>query len=724
MHSMLPKYLALGTGSNSFSLSQPQLDLIQSPLDAKIFLEGPWGCGKSTVGVKRLLFLLAQGVPAEHILLLAPQRTLIWPYSQAMETPGVVVGGQVLMLTIGGLAQNMVELFWPMIAESVGFTHPERPPVFLTLETAQYYMAYLVRPLLEEGYFSSLTIERNRIFSQILDNLNKAALVGFDYTEIGERLNVIQIGEPGQQHVFADAQRCATKFREYCLAHNLLDFSLQVEVFWRHLWALPLCRDHLIRTFRHLIIDNLEEDTPITHDLLSEWLPDCDSALLIFDREAGYRSFLGADPQTGYALRELCSERAKLDSNFVVSPEIQSLRACLAFELNSGPTISNTSQVDGRNAIDRALCFEYHRYYPEMLDWVTSEIKRLLESQIVHASEIVVLAPFLPDASLYSLIDRFQQAGIPVRSHRPSRSLRDEPITQCLLTLAELANPEWGQSPLPFDIAHLLVQAIDGMDWVRAQILSQVIYPKQKNDQPRCLVPYPVRNTDLAERITDRYLQKYEHLRQWLEEYSPIAGEGLDHFWGRLFGEVLSQRGYGFHRDFQAGEVTANLIESARKFRQASTQSLEEDGTSVGLEYIRMVRDGVIAAQYLRSWNDHSEEAVLLAPAHTFIMGNRSARVQFWLNINSSGWYERLYQPLTNPYVLSRQWPSGRRWSDFDEEEVRKRTLSTLILGLLDRCTERLYLGWSDLNEQGREEHGRLLHSFQQLMRHSALSVR
>ncbi len=57
---------------------------------------------------------------------------------------------------------------------------PDRPPVFLTLETAQYYMAHLVRPLLDEQrLFDSVTLERNRLFSQILDNLNKAALVGF-----------------------------------------------------------------------------------------------------------------------------------------------------------------------------------------------------------------------------------------------------------------------------------------------------------------------------------------------------------------------------------------------------------------------------------------------------------------------------------------------------------------------------------------------------------------
>jgi hypothetical protein len=95
-------------------------------------------------------------------------------------------------------------------------------------------------------------------------------------------------------------------------------------------------------------------------------------------------------------------------------------------------------------------------------------------------------------------------------------------------------------------------------------------------------------------------------------------------------------------------------------------------------------------------------------------------RVQFWLNLNSPAWYERLYQPLTNPYIFNRRWPPDRLWTDRDEEYVRETTLRTLTLGLLARCREQLYLGWSELNEQGREEHGRLLHTFQRLVKRYA----
>ena len=149
-----------------------------------------------------------------------------------MHDEGGFAHSVITTMTLGGLARRMVDLFWPLISEEAGFAHPNQPPHFLTLESGQYYMAHVVRPLIEnEGYFESLTIHRNRIYAQILDNLNKAAIVGFPCEEIGPRLKSAWIGGIEQFNIYDDVQRCADHFRQFCLEHNLLDFSLQVEVF-------------------------------------------------------------------------------------------------------------------------------------------------------------------------------------------------------------------------------------------------------------------------------------------------------------------------------------------------------------------------------------------------------------------------------------------------------------------------------------------------------------
>ena len=316
----------------------------------------------------------------------------------------------------------------------------------------------------------------------------------------------------------------------------------------------------------------------------------------------------------------------------------------------------------------------------------------------------MILAPYLPDALRFSMGHRLEEAGIPWRSHRPSRSLRDEPASHCLLTLAELAHPGWGIHPTKFDVAYAFLSAIDGMDLVRAQLLAEIVY------RPRdiTLSSFEKIRSEVQERLTFVFGQQYELLRTWLEAYRAQPVEPLDHFLRRLFGEILSQKGFGFHRNFDAARTAASLIESIQKFRQAMEAS-GDASIDVGREYLAMLADGVIAAQYIEAWQTAPGEAVLIAPAHTFLMMNQPVAVQFWLDVGSGGWWERLFQPLTQPYVLSRAWPRDRLWTDADDLAANQQTLSRLVTGLLRRCRERVYLGLSDLGEAGFEQRGPLL---------------
>ena len=161
------------------------------------------------------------------------------------------------IVTIAGMARRMIDLFWPEIVDKAGFFSNEKNPTFLTLETAQYFLSKVIRPLLNEGLFESVTLERNRLYSQILDNLNKSALVGFNYTDIGSMLEAAWSGDPGQKNVYDDVQKCVNLFREYCLKNNLLDYSLQVEIFHRHIIDLEEFNVLFSRNYKHMLVDNV-----------------------------------------------------------------------------------------------------------------------------------------------------------------------------------------------------------------------------------------------------------------------------------------------------------------------------------------------------------------------------------------------------------------------------------------------------------------------------------
>ena len=131
-----------------------------------------------------------------------------------------------------------------------------------------------------------------------------------------------------------------------------------------------------------------------------------------------------------------------------------------------------------------------------------------------------------------------------------------------------------------------------------------------------------------------------------------------------------------------------------------------------------MVEQGVISAQYLSNWDEQAQpQSVLIAPAFTYLLSNRPVKYQFWLDVGSSGWWARLDQPLTQPYVLSRNWQPGRKWTAFDELTTSEDTLNRVTSGLLRRAREHVFLISVSLNESGNEERGKLLVAIQSVLR-------
>ena len=687
----------------------------------KLYLSGPFGAGKTTLAVERLRYLLEQErIRGDDILVLVPQRSLGQPYAAAIRRPDIPPGSPVAVTTIASMARQAVELYWPLLATAAGFAEPDREPVFLDLETSQYHMGPFVDHALDQAEFAGIRVERSRVISQILDNLNKSALNGFSIDEAYARLELsVPPGDSrtARLNALRAACRISHEFRNLCLTSSLVDFSLQIELLTRHVLANEWSRTHFFRSRRHLIFDNAEEDTYAAQTLIAQWLPYLESALILSDDDGGVRVFLGAAPSGVSRLAELCDEAVHLDQSWVMPPHIRRLERLVDQLLPAArrasahtpqPAPPDAASADDEAASKIRLPVAGFRFYPQMLAWVTEQIRSLVLDQGVAPGAIAILAPYVSDALRFSLQTELDKYGILSTTHRPSRALHAEPAARSLTTLAALAHPLWGIAQSPTDVALALSVVVDGLDPVRANLLAQHAYSSRGAAE---LQSFEGLQSAIQQRITYRLGEAYERLFNWLADYR--AGDEiqpLDQFWARLFSELLSQPGFGFHHDLDAARVAHQLVTSARNFRWALESSGQgsERTSQMGREYVHLLTSGAVGALYSPGWRE-AGDAVLIAPAYTFLMRNRAVDYQFWLDIGSSGWWERLYQPLTHPHVMSHNWPPNQPWTDFDEFTTRQANMRRLTLGLLRRTRRQVFLALSNFSESGYEQRGPLL---------------
>lgn len=682
------------------------------------FIEGPAGVGKTTRAIQHVRDLLDAGARGDEVLVLVPQRALGWPYARAFTDPAWPSGTSIDVVTLGGLARRSLETFWPLVAERAGFAQPGLDPLFLTVETAQYFMARLVLDAQRTGVFDSISISPFAIMRQTLDNLSKAAVSQLPLDEVADRL----IAAWGDRHssrppVYRACLDVARQFREHCLHYSLLDFSLQIEVFTRTLLSEPLYVRYLRSHYRHLVADNLDEEFSAVGDFIRWLLPGLESALLLYDTDGGVRRFLGAAPAEMRTLAELADEREEWREPVVAPPEMVSFAEALSSAIV--PQAAAPAAL-AAVSLDQVLTVHSARFFPQMVDWAVAEIAGLVQAG-VPPREIVIVAPFMSDSLRFALTTRLDEHGIATVSHRPSRALREEPQARVMLTWMALAHPHWGIAPPVQDVADALSRSIAGLDPVRAWLLAQIVY---RPGQPE-LGSFDRIQSATQQRITYVAGKRYERLRAWLDAYRQTDSGDIppDHFFSRLFGEVLSQPDFGFHSDAEAGRIIAELVASARKFRQTLYPDGAVDGwDDVLRDYFTLVQQGLLAALYLTSWRDEQQDAVFLAPAYTFLMRNRWVDYQFWLDVGSSTWWERLEQPLTHPYVLAREYPPGQVWTDQMEVAARDDALRRLLLGLLRRSRRHVYAAIAELGEQGYEQRGPLLRILQQL-RQAALGT-
>jgi len=688
-------------------ITQFQQTILDAPFRSKVFVSAPSGAGKTTASVQRLAKLNAtlNHFPGS-ILVLTPQRTMAEAYRSLSQAKYQTHAVRIELATMNSLVRRLVELFWPLVADKVPFRNPYQTPSFLTAETSQYYLGKLVNPMLDRGCFASIRLTPNRLFSQLIDNLNKSAVVGFAHTQISKRLKSAWIGSESRLKVYDEAQLAINLFREYCHEHNLLDFSLQVEIFKKLLWPNQILRKYLSAQYPYLVYDNPEEDPPYVHDIIQDWLPELQGAMILHDTNGGFQQFLGADPISARKLSNSCEQTIESDQTILNSAARTLIQKGL---IRNGASIVRNELTTAMLNDTFELPSAQFRFMSEMLDGAVNWVKRLID-QGVEPAQIAILSPFLSSAIKLALTQRLSQYAIPTFAIATSSPLIHQPYTRAIVDMIALViQPADGQA-VKYDLCLAGMLLIDGMDLVRSALLWDRVSLESQN--------YLRLEIDEASqsRVSNVLRERFEKLLVWLKQQDKEVS--LSVMLTRFFDDLLAQPGYTAASNPANASYLAQLIESYNKFSAALPRSETTTTSRYNAEFISALRSGLISAQYLDDpAASQSDSSVLIAPAITFLTRNRVVDYQVWLNLGSDGWYKRLEQPLTNPQILSRRWQPDKKWDADEESQFSETQISQITSGLMARCRRRIFLGFSQYGESGIEEQGLLLRRLQYLYR-------
>ena len=658
------------------------------------FLLGMAGTGKTTAVHHRLCHLLAQGEPAYAILTIVAEPDRAQGFVRAVQQTEPGPYGDLIVTTYNKLALEMVNLFWPLVARPGGFARPYQPPTFLTYDLAQLLMWHIITPMFNAGAFADLRLRPQQIVSQLLDTLNRAALNSLTLDEAILRQKVTWAGEPERLVHLEEAAEAARQFRQTCLEQSLLDLSLAVELFDTQLVHHAEFHRYFSERFRHLIVDNVEEQTPAGQNFVAALMNKIVSTAVVYDTGGGYKRFLAADPDGGKRFATLCRHVFRFEESFVTNTPLIHLANLTQnhLEHTSLPT------AEASNAVWGVIGGRYRR---EMVVRLAEFLAELIQTRSIAPGDIAIIAPYLDGALRYMLTQAFQSAGLPYRFLRRRSTPRDEPRVRAWLTWLALAHPDWAWRPTSYDTAEALTLSVAGLDPARAALLVEWLYrPETPELRPLDTLPDRIR-----ERVGGNMAGLVEELRLWLANYD--ANAPIAQFLYDLF-QLLSQNRFHPEPDVAGAAVCHWLMQQATRLGQAAVALDLKTPAAVGRAFIDGINQGLVTANPPDLGEPPDPDGLTISTIYGYLLAGEPVRAQVWLETAATGWWDIPNQPLSNAFVLAQSYDGERPWTAADDGLIRNQLLSHITRGLTARCSGGVILASSDLDRRGRRQDGPL----------------
>lgn len=618
--------------------------------------------------------------------------------------------------------ENEVTLFWPLLIQQLNL--PAQFPLRLRPEAEQEFATQLWRPELDQGIAVKMGVNEYRLVRRALDLLLLAGLSG---TPIENLPQILEQGFPVESEnddlLISNPQSSVTiplemllRWRDWCWQKGLLTYGIIAELYWRYLLPNETYQQHLLRRYRLVLADDVDDYPAIAGDVFEFLLTHGAAGAFTFNPEGKVRLGLGADPDRMAKLASLC--RVERLTN-LLGESLAETWGMTIVEAVSDPMLmfNLPDEIQSIQTTSRS----------QLLRQTAEVIIDAVKSGKVQPQEVAVIAPGLDAIARYTLIEILSNKGVEVESLNDQRALASSPIIRALLTLLALIYPSLGRLVDKNAIAEMLIvlsarQVHSGepnsqskiehwIDPVRAGLLADYCY------QPDIELPklLPVKTFARWDRLGYRATHAYEEIVQWIEEQQSQQEQHLIPNPVYVLDRAIQRfLWHGSYLPYDNLSALRELIETAQQYWEVDARMRKMDSsntlpnTTIG-RFIQLLRSGTITANpYPVKLFGITKQAVTLANIFQYRSSRRFHKWQFWLDAGSPLWLSGGAANLFGAQLFLQK-RFAQPWTTEDENREGEARLQRILKDLLSRTGEKLYLCHSDLAVNGQEQNGPLL---------------
>ena len=624
------------------------------------------------------------------IIVLAANHTTAQHLNQNL-TQAVAGEYPITVKTPLGFIEDEINLFlplcWKKLALKPHFPLRLRPETEQNLATTLWHSAW-------PPTFIPNAKSESRLVRTTLDILQLAAASGTPLEEIATRLRSSLTLEEELIPLIAEL---ILQWRDWCLQHGFLTYGLIYYLYGQVLLPDPFYQAYLQDHYQGIFADDVDDYPAIAQDLAKLLLQQNATAAFTFNPNGKMRLGLSADPDTWETLAGYCEVVSLSAAPNFSSPQ-QAISPILEILANPASVTALPASIGSLETSSRS----------QLLRKTAQTVMDLIQKEGVAASDIAIIAPGLDEIARYTLIKILSDRALPVTPLNEQRPLIASSLVRALLNLACFIYPNLGQFLSNQGVAEMLTvltaESPYSIDPVRAGLIADYCYQADPIS-PRLL---EIQTFPRWDRIGYKTETAYNQIRYWIKEkQAKSSHNNLIQF----FNEAISQFLWKGN-NMSVANLTSlkELTETTQHYWEVKERMANKNAFSdIIPEFIQFLKQGTITANPDPSSSLQSTlpQGITLANIFQYRSYRASHRYQFWLDIGSNLWEQTGVPNLFASSAFLRQNSSGSLISDASPQD--NDYLQRILIDLLGRATEKVYLCHSEVSVNGNEQTGILL---------------